>query len=64
MDDRILKYIEHKKLYYEELEEAAKITPEEEKIRDLCLAASDAINKCDIILYKFSKFVSYFYKCK
>ena len=38
MDDRILKYIEHKKLYYEELEEAAKITPEEEKIRDLCLA--------------------------
>ena len=24
MDDRILKYIEHKKLYYEELEEAAK----------------------------------------
>ena len=47
MDDRILKYIEHKKLYYEELEEAAKITPEEEKIRDLCLATSDAIKKSD-----------------
>ena len=47
MDDRILKYIEHKKLYYEELEEAAKITPEEKKIRDLCLATSDAIKKCD-----------------
>ncbi len=47
MDDRILKYIEHKKLYYEELEEAAKITPEEKKIRDLCLATSDAIKKSD-----------------
>lgn len=47
MDDRILKYIEHKKLYYEKLEEAAKITPEEEKIRDLCLATSDAIKKSD-----------------
>lgn len=48
MDDRILKFIEHKKLYYEELEEAAKITPEEAKIRDRCLATSDAIKKCDI----------------
>lgn len=47
MDDRILKYIEHKKLYYEELEEAAKITPEEKKIRDLCLATFDAIKKSD-----------------
>ena len=47
MDDRILKFIEHKKLYYEELEEAAKITPEEAKIRDLCLATSDAKKKCD-----------------
>ena len=47
MDDRILKYIEHKKLYYEKLEEAAKITAEEEKIRDLCLATSDAIKKSD-----------------
>lgn len=55
MDDRILKYIEHKKLYYEELEEAAKITPEEEKIRDLCLATSDAIKKCD-----FSEFAAKF----
>ena len=28
------------------------------------IGKSFAINKCDIILYKFSKFVSYFYKCK
>lgn len=55
MDDRILKYIEHKKLYYEELEEAAKITPEEDKIRDLCLATSDAIQKRD-----FSEFAAKF----
>lgn len=47
MDDRILKYIEHKKLYYAEFEEAAKLTPEEEKIRDLSLATSDAIKKSD-----------------
>lgn len=47
MDDRILKYIEHKKLYYAEFEEAAKITPEEEKIRDLCLATSGALKKSD-----------------
>ena len=53
MDDRILKYIEHKKLYYEELEEAAKITPEEEKIRDLCLATSDAIK--NVIFQSFGQ---------
>ena len=28
------------------------------------IGKSFAINKCDIILYEFSKFVSYFYKCK
>lgn len=28
------------------------------------IGKSFAINKCDIILYKFSKFVSHFYKCK
>lgn len=59
MDDRILKYIEHKKLYYEELEEAAKITPEEKKIRDLCLATSDAIKKSDYseVAVKFDELV-------
>lgn len=28
------------------------------------IGKSFAVNKCDIILYEFSKFVSYFYKCK
>ena len=28
------------------------------------IGKSFAINNCDIILYKFSKFVSYFYKFK
>lgn len=28
------------------------------------IGKSFAINKCDIILYEFSKFVSHFYKCK
>lgn len=53
MDERLLRYIEHKKLYYAEFEEAAKITPEEEKVRDLCLATSDAIKKSD-----FSEFAA------
>lgn len=48
MDIKISRYIEIQKRYREELAEVAKITPEEEKMRDLYLAEFEALKNNDI----------------